>query len=161
MNNEYKLQNFNHFLLTCNPKEHYISSICLVNSKTKHIFIGTKDKSGFKNGSIEESLFKEPQGLIVSKAGDLILLCDTGNHCIRKICRKTGQVSTFAGVPKQMGLVFGDIKSVNFIHPTNLQFSNDEQFVFVTDCFYRRVCVICLKTNNLMPIATYLSKINL
>lgn len=52
-------------------------------------------KSGFQDGSFEESMFDEPQGLALKE--DFLYIADTRNNRIRKADLKTKKVSTIAG----------------------------------------------------------------
>src|SRR5699024_1670608 len=54
------------------------------------------DTSGLANGTLEEALFNCPQGL-AWQSDDVIFVCDTENHAIRKVDLKLGTVSTLAG----------------------------------------------------------------
>jgi len=56
--------------------------------------IGGKE-SGYKNGTADKARFLSPQGLAFSKNG--LYVADTGNHSIRYIDIKTGNVKTVAG----------------------------------------------------------------
>ncbi|MFQ3620047.1 MAG: thioredoxin-like domain-containing protein [Spirochaetales bacterium] len=57
--------------------------------------------AGFRDGSFQIAEFRNPQGMAVSPDGNTVYVADTGNHAIRKINFKTGQVSTLAGTGKQ------------------------------------------------------------
>ncbi|HKJ31229.1 MAG TPA: thioredoxin-like domain-containing protein [Balneolales bacterium] len=56
-------------------------------------------KSGLKNGTYQEAMFNQPQGMTLM--GDTLYVADTGNHAIRAINLKTQSVSTLAGNGKQ------------------------------------------------------------
>ncbi len=57
-------------------------------------YIGGK-KSGYQNGSPKKARFLSPQGLAFTNKG--LYVADTGNHSIRYIDLKTGNVKTVAG----------------------------------------------------------------
>ena len=69
--------------------------IIITNKQGKIIkYIGGKE-SGYKNGNAKQARFLTPQGLIFSNNG--LYVADTGNHTIRYIDLKTGNVKTVAG----------------------------------------------------------------
>jgi sugar lactone lactonase YvrE len=56
-------------------------------------------KPGLRDGSAEGCTFREPQGL--AQIHDAVFVADTGNHTIRRIDLRTGQVATRAGTGEQ------------------------------------------------------------
>ncbi|CAG9863691.1 unnamed protein product [Phyllotreta striolata] len=61
--------------------------------------IGGK-RVGFKDGSIEDAEFNNPQGLVFQNR-DILYVADTENHAIRKVDLKNKTVVTVAGTGKQ------------------------------------------------------------
>ena len=63
-------------------------------------FAGT-GKAGYSGdgGPAAAAQFKNPHSIQFDAAGDLFI-CDIGNHVIRKVDRRTGVISTFAGTGK-------------------------------------------------------------
>lgn len=55
--------------------------------------------AGLLDGEGESALFDSPQGLV--QAGDFLYVADTGNHAIRRIHLKSGDILTIAGTGKQ------------------------------------------------------------
>lgn len=55
--------------------------------------------AGFLDGEQEEAAFDSPQGMV--KVDDFLFVADTGNHAIRRIGLKHGEVETFAGTGRQ------------------------------------------------------------
>jgi hypothetical protein len=51
---------------------------------------------GYQDGEGPTSRFSGPSGIITDRQGN-VLVADSGNHCIRKICKESGWVSTKAG----------------------------------------------------------------
>jgi hypothetical protein len=62
-----------------------------------------------------------------------MLISDWGNFCIRKICMKSGIVSTFAGTPNERGSRNGPKEQALFTEITKILFSPDGKFVFICD----------------------------
>lgn len=55
--------------------------------------------AGLLDGNEEAAMFDSPQGLAI--AGDYVYVADTGNHAIRRIHIKSGDILTVAGTGKQ------------------------------------------------------------
>jgi thiol-disulfide isomerase/thioredoxin/sugar lactone lactonase YvrE len=55
--------------------------------------------AGMLDGSEDASMFDNPQGMVV--AGDFLYVADTGNHAVRRVHLKTGEVMTLTGTGKQ------------------------------------------------------------
>lgn len=69
--------------------------IIITNNRGKIIkYIGGK-QSGYRNGNAKQARFLNPQGLAFTNKG--LYVADTGNHTIRYIDLKTGNVKTVAG----------------------------------------------------------------
>ena len=57
---------------------------------------GSPGKSGFKDGELDVSLFATPSGLAIEPDGRL-LVCDSRNNCIRRVCFASRIVETVSG----------------------------------------------------------------
>lgn len=55
--------------------------------------------AGLLDGRETEAMFDNPQGMVI--VGDFLYIADTGNHAIRRVQLKTGEVMTMAGTGKQ------------------------------------------------------------
>ena len=64
--------------------------------------IAGSGKKGFSGdgGPADKAELNNPFGVIVGPEGDLYI-CDTGNHVVRKISQKSGNISTVAGTGKK------------------------------------------------------------
>jgi thiol-disulfide isomerase/thioredoxin len=60
-------------------------------------------RPGFLDGPAARARFREPQGLAHQRgpAGEALLVCDTGNHALRRVDLATGIVTTLAGNGRQ------------------------------------------------------------
>ncbi|MGE0251719.1 MAG: thioredoxin-like domain-containing protein [Dongiaceae bacterium] len=56
---------------------------------------------GFKDGPADQAQFKSPQGLLVKDG--ILYVADTGNHALRAVDLKSGQVATLAGTGERGG----------------------------------------------------------
>ena len=59
--------------------------------------IGGSGQKGLKDGSFEEALMLQPQGLALSADGNILYIADTRNHLIRAADLVTREVTTIAG----------------------------------------------------------------
>jgi len=75
---------------------------------------GVKGQFGHVDGAAAAARFEFPLGLALDAQGT-VFVADTNNHCIRAI--KSGQVSTFAGVPKKDGHADGAAATATFRYP--------------------------------------------
>lgn len=99
------------------------------------IFAGS-EKSGFKDGNVNEALFNEPTG--ITYYNNVLYVADTGNHAIRAI--KDNKVTTIAGGNNYIddsGIIYGDyfdghVKNALFSSPTNIEIADDGT-IYVAD----------------------------
>jgi WD40 repeat protein len=118
------------YMLVCDYWNHCVRKICL-ESKQVSTFAGNPKGRYFRNGSKEQALFMYPKFCIFSPDGTYILICD--EHVIRKICVKSGQVSTFCGNPNEKGLRNGPKEQAIFDSITSLAFSKCGKFLIICD----------------------------
>jgi WD40 repeat protein len=140
------------YVLVCDSYNHCIRQICLENSDVS-TFVGITEYEGFNNGPIQWSIFRHPISLTFSPCNTYILLCDFGNYCIRKICLKSKQVSTFAGNPNECGSRNGPKEQATFQEMKNLSFSPDGSFLLVCDTWNHCIRRICLKSGQVSTFA--------
>jgi len=102
-----------------------ITEFCNVRKITKdgHVFtLAGCNQHGHKDGDSKTSMFHDPWGIFVCKDGT-VFVCDTDNHCIRKI--KNGIVSTIAGTPGKEGNQGGALLEAQFQNPRAIQMDAD------------------------------------
>ncbi len=73
--------------------------------------------SGMLDGAESAAMFDNPQGMVV--VGDFLYVADTGNHALRRIQLKTGEVMTLAGTGNQ-GRYVGE----SFREPTDAELNS-------------------------------------
>jgi hypothetical protein len=83
-------------------------------------FAGILRRPGLINGQKEQALFNRPLSLAFSPCCTYVLVCDSYNSCIRKICLKSGQVTTFAGIPGEHGFRNGPKEQATFLLPIDI-----------------------------------------
>lgn len=120
------------YILVCDSWNHCIRKIDL-KSKVVSIFAGIPGIKGFRNGIKNQAIFKFPKSVTIAPDGTFVLIVDGHNHCIRKICMDSEQVSTFAGIPKEIGLRNGPKEQSLFEYPISLTFSKDGKFLVICD----------------------------
>lgn len=80
---------------------------------------GKAGVSGARNASGTSAEFHAPRGLTEFAPG-VLLVCDSGNHCLRQIVVKNRAVSTFAGGLGVGGDVDGSIVNARFLYPSGV-----------------------------------------
>jgi WD40 repeat protein len=124
-------------------ENHCIRKICMKSGQVS-TFSGNPNVDGFKNGLKEQAMFYLPTSLTFSPDGKYIFICDCYNHCIRLICVKSGQVTTFEGLSNEQNL---------FNEPYSLTFSPCGTYMLV--CDVRNHCIrrICVKSGQISTFA--------
>jgi len=82
------------------------------------ITIAGNGAAGFNDGKEGEALFNHPHSAVMCPDG-YIYVADTLNHVIRRI-DSDGNVSLFAGSPKESGFANGSLAEALFFEPTGL-----------------------------------------
>lgn len=143
------------FVLICDPVNHCILKLSMLSSDTVSVslFSGKFMKRGDCNGTLDTSRYNTPTNLAFSPDGTYILVCDYDNFCIRKICVKTGKVSTFAGMTFKVLILNGSIQEASFSQPTNIVFSPDGTYVLVCESMSQCIRRICLITDKVSTFA--------
>ena len=80
---------------------------------------GKAGVSGARNASGTSAEFHAPRGLVEFAPG-VLLVCDSGNHCLRQIVIKNRAVSTFAGGLGVGGDVDGSVVNARFLYPSGV-----------------------------------------
>jgi DNA-binding beta-propeller fold protein YncE len=138
------------FVLVCDS--YTIRKICVKTGQVS-TFAGICTEFGGRNGPKEQARFGNPSSITFSPDGTHILVCDYWNHCIRKICVKSGQVSVFAGSPRKKGHRNGSKEQALFESPNKLTFSNDGTYILMCDWWNNCIRKICVKTDQVSDFA--------
>lgn len=86
--------------------------------------------AGLLDGQETAAMFDNPQGMVV--IGDFLYIADTGNHAIRRIHLKSGEVMTVAGTGKQGRYVadsFRDPQQAQLNSPWDLTYYESNLYV--------------------------------
>ncbi|MDF1565561.1 MAG: DUF4215 domain-containing protein [Deltaproteobacteria bacterium] len=102
----------NQILYLSETSNHRIQAVTAVDSRdtttwTVLPLANAAGAAGFADGPASGARFREPQGLFVDSAAQLLYVADTGNHAIRVIDLSADTVTTIAGTPQTLGF-FGD-----------------------------------------------------
>ncbi len=103
---------------------------------------GTPGASGHKDGAGKTAQFSEPKGIAIDPSGE-IYVCDTGNHCVRKVSA-AGVVSTLAGVPASPGFKNGPGEVAQFDTPIGIAY-NPDGALYVSDFGNDRIRLVSKK----------------
>lgn len=102
---------------------------------------------GFINGEGSKARFSYPFGLTIDEFDNLYVV-DNNNHAIRKI-NYNGEVTTIAGGVQ--GYEDGNLINSRFLHPTGINYSNNE--LYIADLSNKRVRKISLKNSTVSTVA--------
>ena len=86
--------------------------------------------AGFLDGALDEAAFDSPQGMV--KVDDFLFVADTGNHAIRRIDLRHGEVETFAGTGQQgryVGRFFDKPREAPLNSPWDLAYGHGTLYV--------------------------------
>jgi len=91
---------------------------------------------GCRDGAVSEARFRGLRGIAIDGRGDLVL-CDAGNHCIRKVKRSAVAgvplVTTIAGCADVQGFVDGVGNAARFDRPGGIALDPTDGVLLVTD----------------------------
>ncbi|MCK6509627.1 hypothetical protein L6R29_06650 [Myxococcota bacterium] len=103
-------------LYVADTRNHRIRIVDLQGKVTTLAGDGT---AGLRDGAAMQANFREPQGLALDEAANLLYVADTGNHVIRLIDLAAGQVKTYAG-DGTLGFVDADATKARFAAPQGI-----------------------------------------
>jgi len=90
---------------------------------------GTGERGfGGDGGPARKALLNQPHAIAFDAQGRL-LICDTGNHRIRRVDLKTGRIETWLGTGERKRLSDGDpLKGASFASPRAIELATDGMF---------------------------------
>jgi len=105
-----------------------------------------------KNGPATATQLSRPNDIALDSAGNLFI-ADTGNHRIRKVDTKTGQITTVAGSESGGSYEDGVLATAAQLRaPDSLVLDRDENLFFVDNSCPRRVRRIDTKTKRITTV---------
>lgn len=139
-------------VLICDYLNHCIRQLD-IESGIVSTFAGTPREKGFANGSSNEAKFFYPFCCKYSPDGSIVLVCDKGNNCIRRIDVKTREVSVLAGMPGIPGFTNGNKETALFNAPCSLTFFPDGRNVLICEPSQHCIRSICIETGHVSNFA--------
>lgn len=134
------------YIFVCDTDLHCIWSIC-IQTKTIALFAGIPATKGYRNGPKEQALFYKPTNLTISPGGKYMLISDSWNECIRAICTRTKNVTTFAG-QNEDGFKNGQKAIALFNRPCYTAFSPTGNYILVCDSYNHCIRKIDIKSGQ-------------
>lgn len=122
-----------------------------INPEGKVTTVAGEGKEGHQDGPAAQALFDHPYGLAFDDAGHLYI-SDMGNHRIRKLDVKKGEVSTVAGDGKE-GYREGPALAAQFSWPRGLAFGHAGQTLYVVDQGNNRIRRLDLGSGEMSSVA--------
>ncbi|HMR65958.1 MAG TPA: hypothetical protein PKE64_18270, partial [Anaerolineae bacterium] len=120
------------FALVADTGNHTIRRIDLASGLVTTV-AGLADLPGASDGVGLEARFYHPSSLALSRDGTFALVVDTGNHTLRQLDLKTGQVSTLAGQAGVSGERDGVGLEARFYYPHGIALHPSDAFALVAD----------------------------
>ena len=101
-----------------------------------------------------DARFSQPHGMLVSKDGKYIYVCDSWAQVIRKVDTQTSEVTTFVGSPNIKGLVNGIGNAAQFNGPAEISQNFDGSFLYVSDSQNKIIRKINTVTAEVTSVST-------
>lgn len=142
------VNNLDHpYYLVAEPQNH---RVCQVTETAEIVVIGGQGRPGFRDGSIEESLFRRPTGLVEDPTKRYVYVADTGNHRVRRIDLHRREVRTICGTPRP-GSALGAAHEAQLHRPQSVLLLTSE-VLLVADTDNHRICVVHLNEDNRVDV---------
>lgn len=132
--------------------------VLVLNQQGDVINVFGKRKGGFKDGSIEETLFNHPTGLAYDSEKNCLYVADEHNHCIRKVDLSAGRVSTVigTGIPGSKIPEFVSATTGAISFPSSIEIYEDNLYIAMSG--FNQIWVLDLKSNIAKPLNSQASK---
>lgn len=137
------------FALVVDVYNHAIRTVTTSNVIT---LAGNLTVAGFTNGIGSNALFRYPSDVSISPLGNYALVCDRGNHVIRKIIISTAEVSVLAGIGSP-GYADGIGTNSLFRNPNGIAISADESYALIGDTANQRIRKLEISTAAVSSLA--------
>lgn len=146
----------------------FISALFVANSGQNNVVVSSLsggilfkigDKSGgFADGNFFEARFQNPQSTLFYD--QKLYVADTGNHSLRVVDFRRGEVKTLVGNGKKGDILKGenDAKKVNLSSPTDLEFFPDKNHIIISNSGSNQILSYNLETNKISILASNLQQ---
>ena len=122
-------------------------------SGTVTTLAGSSGATGSSNGVGVSATFNAPAAVAMDVNASTVLVCDTGNHIIRRIICSTGEVSTLAGITGMPGSSDGPPTLAQFYGPSGVAISTSGAVAFVGDSTNNLIRSIVVSTGVVSTLA--------
>lgn len=123
----------NHVIRKMDLSTHQVTTLC-----------GTPWRSGWKDGTGNESRFCSPSGMALNEKENILYISDTFNHVIRSVNIMNGTVDTIVGNPEIRGNGDGIGKEAHFNYIRGLAFDSILNHLYVADCYNHSIRKVLL-----------------
>ncbi|MCE3255642.1 MAG: hypothetical protein K0R25_1136 [Rickettsiaceae bacterium] len=109
--------------------------------------------AGFEDGKIKEASFNSPRGILFKD--NILYVADTGNHALRKIDFKRGEVTTIAGNGTRGGVISSEVKASEaaLASPWDLEFFPDKKTIIIANAGTHQLLKYNIDSKSLTPFA--------
>ena len=146
----YKNSPKNNSLIVSNTGKNTISVISLDGETLLEIGSGN---SNLEDGEIEKASFNSPRGLLFKD--DILYVADTGNHAVRKVDFKSGQVTTVIGTGTK-GLALAEnnkATKAELASPWDLEFFPDNNHIIISNAGTHQLLKYNISEETIIPFA--------
>jgi hypothetical protein len=140
------------FALVSETGNHLIRHI-LLSTASVTTLAGTVGSSGFTNGIGTFASFSSPAGVKISPDGRFALVCDSGNHLLRRITISTATVATLAGVAGVSGSSNGLGTNAQFSTPYEVTLASNGSYGLIADTHNHMIRYFVLLTTAVTTLA--------
>jgi gliding motility-associated-like protein len=95
---------------------------------------GAEQIHGYRNGTIDSSLFNYPWDVTTDQSGDIYVV-DGHSHIIRKIDSYTNETTLFGGAFEVMGNTNGPVLQATFNGATAIEYNETDGSIYVADAY--------------------------
>ena len=146
----YKNSGKTNALIISNTEKHNII-VTALNGETL-LEIGSGNM-GFEDGNINNATFNSPRGLLFKD--NTLYVADTGNHALRRIDFKTGEVKTIAGTGIRGDIINTEnkVEEVLLASPWDLEFFPDKNNIIIANAGTHQLLKYNLSKRTISPFA--------
>ncbi len=117
------------------------NSLVAVKDGKVHTVVNAAGKKGYSGdgGPGRDATMNGPKYVAMDPNGN-VLICDTENHCVRRLNTQTGIIELIAGAPPKTGTKIGDTwLQTELKRPHGVRMSPDGKTLYIADTYNNRV----------------------